>query len=284
MKFIMNEDQIDSIFAGNLDDDLPKLSTKLVRIFTSSTFTDMLMERKTLMEFVYPKIKSYCREKHGIEFQVVDIRLGLREEMTNDHLTTELCMTELRNCQELSIGPNFIYFGGQKYGYRPIPTVIPTEEINALRGTLLKMQEDVSLLDKWYVSDTNHVPPLSILQPIDTHLKHFLNKKEPGLQAEDAAAWWVVQSKLQGEQFSFPDRSPLQRCSDLLRKASKALLLNDEFSEEQKHNYFMSVTEREVINGCISPHNVKVNSKLILPDLRPMNIFYPRITSLSTAE
>ena len=63
---------------------------KVVRIFTSSTFTDMLMERNTLMvkiiyiffahqkysltfllkEWVYPKIKEYCKEKHGLEFQV----------------------------------------------------------------------------------------------------------------------------------------------------------------------------------------------------------------------
>ena len=49
---------------------LPRLSTKVVRIFTSSTFTDMLMERNVLMQFVYPKLKTYCREKHGIEFQV----------------------------------------------------------------------------------------------------------------------------------------------------------------------------------------------------------------------
>lgn len=30
----------------------------------------MLMERNTLMEYVYPKMKEYCREKHGLEFQV----------------------------------------------------------------------------------------------------------------------------------------------------------------------------------------------------------------------
>ena len=40
------------------------------RSFLSSTFTDMLMERNTLMEYVYPKMKEYCREKHGLEFQV----------------------------------------------------------------------------------------------------------------------------------------------------------------------------------------------------------------------
>ena len=45
----------------------------MVRIFTSSTFTDMLMERNTLMEYVYPKIKEYCREKHGLEYQVANM-------------------------------------------------------------------------------------------------------------------------------------------------------------------------------------------------------------------
>ena len=65
----MDEKTVDRIFAGALTD-LPPVSSKIVRIFTSSTFTDMLMERNTLMEYVYPKIKEYCREKHGLEFQV----------------------------------------------------------------------------------------------------------------------------------------------------------------------------------------------------------------------
>ena len=65
----MDEKTIDAIFAGCLTN-LPPVSSKIVRIFTSSTFTDMLMERNTLMEYVYPKIKEYCREKHGLEFQV----------------------------------------------------------------------------------------------------------------------------------------------------------------------------------------------------------------------
>ena len=65
----MDEQIVDRIFAGCLTG-LPAVSSKIVRIFTSSTFTDMLMERNTLMEYVYPKIKEYCRERHGLEFQV----------------------------------------------------------------------------------------------------------------------------------------------------------------------------------------------------------------------
>ena len=64
-----DEEAVDKIFAGSMEN-LPPLSSKVVRIFTSSTFTDMLMERNTLMEWVYPKIKEYCKEKHGLEFQV----------------------------------------------------------------------------------------------------------------------------------------------------------------------------------------------------------------------
>lgn len=94
------------------------------------------------MAEVYPKIKEYCREKHGLEFQVkktpyhmhplsllvqsktylyvylrnfkycifqvVDMRWGVRDEATDDHMTTELCMREIINCQRLSMGPNFV--------------------------------------------------------------------------------------------------------------------------------------------------------------------------------
>ena len=108
-----DEEAVDKIFAGSMEN-LPPLSSKVVRIFTSSTFTDMLMERNTLMEWVYPKIKEYCKEKHGLEFQVVDMRWGVRDEMTNEHMTTALCMNELKGCQIYSMGPNFIYFGAQK--------------------------------------------------------------------------------------------------------------------------------------------------------------------------
>lgn len=94
----MDDRVIDSIFAGLLDN-LPPVSSKIVRIFTSSTFTgtlkkikrhyhyngaqksyaehivpclilDTTMERNTLMAQCYPKLKDFCREKHGLEFQV----------------------------------------------------------------------------------------------------------------------------------------------------------------------------------------------------------------------
>ena len=65
------------------------------------------------------------------------------------------------------MGPNFIYFGAQKwgnpvfhwtlrtiprrYGYRPIPSEIDTAELLKLRETLVGMKNDVHLMDKWSV-------------------------------------------------------------------------------------------------------------------------------------
>ena len=59
------------------------------------------------MKCVYPRLKDFCKSK-GYEFQVVDMRWGVRDESTADHMTTELCMRELEACQELSTGPNFV--------------------------------------------------------------------------------------------------------------------------------------------------------------------------------
>lgn len=145
----MDDQTVDKIFAGSLGT-LPPVSSKIVRIFTSSTFTDTSMERNTLMATVYPKLKEYCREKHGLEFQVVDMRWGVRDEATDDHMTTELCMKEIENCQRLSMGPNFVVFLGQKYGYRPIPTYILASELAQFREVLLTMGQEVILLDTWY--------------------------------------------------------------------------------------------------------------------------------------
>ena len=104
------------------------------------------------------------------------MRWGVRDEATDDHMTTELCMKEIENCQRLSMGPNFIVFLGQKYGYRPIPTYILSSELQMLRDELTAMGIDGILLDTWYKKDCNAVPPISVLQPISSILINFNNK------------------------------------------------------------------------------------------------------------
>ena len=59
------------------------------------------------MRDVYPGLKVYCK-KLGYEFHIVDMRWGVRDAATDDHMTPELCVREIQACQRLSTGPNFI--------------------------------------------------------------------------------------------------------------------------------------------------------------------------------
>ncbi|EGT40125.1 hypothetical protein CAEBREN_19559 [Caenorhabditis brenneri] len=67
----------DRVFAGKFNN-IPKPQSKLVRVFTSSTFTDTTVERNALMEDIYPKLKEYCRETYGLDFQTCDPVVLLR--------------------------------------------------------------------------------------------------------------------------------------------------------------------------------------------------------------
>ena len=40
--------------------------------------------------------------------QVVDMRWGVRQEASVDHSASELCMREIKNCNEVSLGPTFV--------------------------------------------------------------------------------------------------------------------------------------------------------------------------------
>nr|XP_034305521.1 uncharacterized protein LOC117682325 [Crassostrea gigas] len=113
-------------YGGDMSLEYPS-SAKIVRIFTSSTFTDTKFERNTWMEKAYSRLKRYCQAR-GYEFQVVDMRWGVRDEATDDHRGTELCLRELELCQTLSTGPNFISLLSHKYGYTSLPREIDAEE------------------------------------------------------------------------------------------------------------------------------------------------------------
>ncbi|KAL9973170.1 hypothetical protein ACROYT_G019587 [Oculina patagonica] len=217
---------------GDLKSEFPE-NVKVVRIFTSSTFTDTSVERNTLMEKVYPRLKSYCQER-GYDFQVVDMRWGVRDESTDDHMTTELCMRELRACQKLSTGPNFITFLGQKYGYRPFPAKIPASEFEKLLGAV-DNKDDLQLLKHWFWRDDNSVPAQHLLQPITSLLPNYRNYDNEELRKKASGEWWTAFERLQV----------------VLRMAADKALAN----KSERHKYYMSVTEDEIRRGIINASN-----------------------------
>ncbi|KAH3887306.1 hypothetical protein DPMN_011322 [Dreissena polymorpha] len=218
---------LDAILQGDLSAECPS-TTKIVRIFTSSTFTDTQHERNTLMRFGYPVLKAWCQQL-GYDFQVVDMRWGIRDQATDDHMGTEICLKELRMCQKLSTGPNFVSLMSHKYGYTDFPRCIDAREFETIMDEI-KSTETTALFNKWYRKDLNAEPPVYVAFPISTHLPDFISNDK---EKKDAAkkAWW-------GEM------ETLQRT---LEEVAQRV-----FDAETAHKFIRSITETEVHAGLLT--------------------------------
>jgi hypothetical protein len=53
-----------------------KTTSRVVRVFVSSTFRDMHAERDRLNRFVFPELRSRCA-KLGADFLGIDLRWGV---------------------------------------------------------------------------------------------------------------------------------------------------------------------------------------------------------------
>ena len=59
------------------------------------------------MRETFPSLRSYCL-KVGLEFEVADMRWGVRDDAITGHLTSFICLREIQNCQRVSPGLNFM--------------------------------------------------------------------------------------------------------------------------------------------------------------------------------
>ena len=136
--------------------------SNVFRIFVSSTFADMKAERNALQERVFPDLKTLC-ESNGCRFQAIDLRWGVSEEAALDQQTMNICLTELKRCQDVSPRPNFIVLLGDRYGWMPAPPQIEAQEFREIFNDL--DANDKTLLEEWYRLDENAVPHEFILRP-----------------------------------------------------------------------------------------------------------------------
>ncbi len=64
-------------------------------------------ERNWLVRTALPELQEYCAQL-GLDFRFLDMRWGVTDDATNEHVTEKLCLQEVANCQKLSLGPNFV--------------------------------------------------------------------------------------------------------------------------------------------------------------------------------
>ena len=136
----------------------------VIRVFVSSTFSDLKRERDALQEDAFPWLEEICRQE-GFQFQAIDLRWGVSGEAGLDHRTMRICLDELRRSQDISPEPNFLILLGNRYGWRPLPEAISQEEFNSLLAVAAKQtvagigaKSAQSVLGEWYRKDENFRP------------------------------------------------------------------------------------------------------------------------------
>ena len=142
---------------------------KSIRLFISSTFSDMHRERELIHSYVQPAIKDYCLSR-GYNFTLVDMRWGINDNLQKNHETMKVCLDEVRKCQEESSFPNFLILIGDRYGWEPAPVSIDASEFNILVNHL--STEDQRFVQSLYRLDENQVPATYIPEHSEDWYKH----------------------------------------------------------------------------------------------------------------
>lgn len=89
------------------------IANRTVLLFVSSTFSDLQAERDELVANVFPRIRSYCRDR-SVVFTEVDLRWGITRQQANDKEILSRCFHEIERCE-----PFFIGIIGDRYGWVP---------------------------------------------------------------------------------------------------------------------------------------------------------------------
>ncbi|XP_066285006.1 NACHT domain- and WD repeat-containing protein 1-like isoform X3 [Branchiostoma lanceolatum] len=231
---------------------LPPDKSNIVRIFMSSTFADMAKERNILLQKAYPELREFC-QKQGLDFQVMDMRWGVRDEVVADHMTCALCLMEIDTCKRLSVGPNFVAFLGNRYGYRPIPAKIEAEELDILLKKAIELDMDTTVIKEWYLQDDNAVPAVCLLQPITSKFKYYTDMEpaNESLRQKDKDGWYQVTVQLE----------------NILRTAVKAAHKEGLVTEEAQHKYIKSVTETEINRGIMQSADANQRAVIFMRNL-----------------
>ena len=111
---------------------------------------------------MFPRLRDLCAQ-YGTRFQAVDLRWGISPDAAEDQQTIDMCLREVDRCQRLTPRPNFLILLGERYGWRPLPPMIPAGDVHALAA--VSVPADRALIDQWYWCDDNAVPPAFVLRP-----------------------------------------------------------------------------------------------------------------------
>ncbi|KAM6205717.1 NACHT and WD repeat domain-containing protein 2 [Sarcoramphus papa] len=219
-------------FSGNLSA-LPSHlvpSGRSVRVFISANPEDTIAERSALREHVYPKLREFCRENYGLEFQVIDLYWGVEADEWDSPELQKTRMKLLEDCLKSSAGPCFVGLLGEKYGNIRIPGEVESAEFEMILDAAVEAKLETRILEEWYCRDENAVPPAYYLRPKSEMLKNYQNTMESSSNSMNESKWQDISEEIK----------------KIFKTAVKLLYEKGKMKHSQAKRYLSSAIEDEL--------------------------------------
>ncbi|XP_068129792.1 uncharacterized protein [Hyperolius riggenbachi] len=111
---------------------------KVFMVYICGGYQDTYPERNALFTKSFPELYVYFKQR-DIEFRMFDLRWGLKDGISNDHVMTSLHMKTLQKCQTEG-HTAFFCFLGQKYDQLNVPATLPKESFEKISAVLEAMK------------------------------------------------------------------------------------------------------------------------------------------------
>ncbi|XP_009319674.1 PREDICTED: NACHT and WD repeat domain-containing protein 2 [Pygoscelis adeliae] len=191
---------------------------------------DTIAERSALREHVYPKLREFCRENYGLEFQVIDLYWGVEADEWDSPELQKTRMKLLEDCLKSSAGPCFVGLLGEKYGNIRIPGEVESAEFEMILDAAVEAKLETRILEEWYCRDENAVPPAYYLRPKSEMLKNYQNTMESSSNSMNESKWQDISEEIK----------------KIFKTAVKLLYEKGKMKHSQAKRYLSSAIEDEL--------------------------------------
>ncbi|XP_009460128.1 PREDICTED: NACHT and WD repeat domain-containing protein 2 [Nipponia nippon] len=196
----------------------------------NSKCRDTIAERSALREHVYPKLREFCRENYGLEFQVIDLYWGVEADEWDSPELQKTRMKLLEDCLKSSAGPCFVGLLGEKYGNIRIPGEVESAEFEMILDAAVEAKLETRILEEWYCRDENAVPPAYYLRPKSEMLKNYQNTMESSSNSTNENKWQDISEEIK----------------KIFKTAVKLLYEKGKMKHSQAKRYLSSAIEDEL--------------------------------------
>jgi len=174
----------------------------VIRVFVSSTFSDLKEERNALQREVFPRLEHYCLVR-GFQFQAIDLRWEFRA--MPDAIIAP-CRSALKNCGARRRFPldRTSWSFWRPIGWQPLTESLTNEEFAKLEAAAARIdQRDpereltaTEALRTWYRRDNNADPVEYVLRSRyewpDRGAWEDENAEKRGWEVVEQALWDVI--------------------------------------------------------------------------------------------